>query len=305
MVLHDEERFSRSNCPVDQLAWFVNRTLPPEERAVIEVHLTECVACRADIAVWAELRLSIREVSIQTPVPRADLFARIEGRLDVQSSLTFWLRSLFQACGFALTVCGEHLWAQARLIRRDLFWMPLCLVPPACLLVYLPRDGVSTMAWLAALLAALGMAFLYSQEIDPAREIALVTPTSPSLILGIRCCLVFGYDLAINGGLILPILAWHGLVTPAWFLANWLIPLLCLSALALLLSILVNAGTAVCVCALLWTLRLPDRMSTLQEAPWQQYYESFWHQGPLLFAIAAPAVFLTFVVLERKERFAR
>lgn len=305
MKLHDEEHSSRSNCPVDRLVWFVNRTLSPEEQAAVEVHLNECMACQAEVAAWTELRLSMREVSLQTPEPRADLFARVEGQLGATSTVTFWLRSLLQTCWFILTVCGEHLWAQARLIRRDLFWMPLCLVPPAFLLIYLPRDGVNTLALLAALLTALGVAFLYGHEVDPAREVMLVTPTSPRLVLGIRCCLVFGYDLLINCGLILPILASHGLVTPAWFLANWLTPLLCLSALALLLSILVNAGSAVCACALLWALRLSDSRSIIQEAPWQQQYESFWHQGPLLFAIAVLAVLLTFVVLERKERFAR
>jgi hypothetical protein len=161
------------------------------------------------------------------------------------------------------------------------------------------------MALLAALLTALGMAFLYGQEVDPAREIVLVTGTSPRLILGIRCCLVFGYDLLINCGLVLPFLALHGIVTPAWFLANWLIPLCSLSALALLLSILVNAGTAVYISALLWALRLVDTIPVLQETQWQQQYESFWHQGPLQGEIAALAVFLTFIVIERKERFAR
>jgi hypothetical protein len=46
-------------------------------------------------------------------------------------------------------------------------------------------------------------------------------------------------------------------------------------------------------------------VQTFSEAVWQQQYESFWHQEPLLFVVAGLAVLLAFVVLERKERFAR
>ncbi|BCL78926.1 zf-HC2 domain-containing protein [Ktedonobacteria bacterium brp13] len=318
MTLHHEHHFFRSHCPMDQLKWFVNQTLSAEERVTVEAHLTECAACRAEVAVWTELRQVMRGVSVRTPEPRADLFMQIEQQLDVLPSPAplAWLGSLLQACWFALTVCGEHFRAQARLIRRDLFWMPLFIVPLAGSLVYLPRpwqDTPGPAALLAALLTALGMAFLYGQRVDPAREIALVTRTSPRLVLGVRCCLVFGYDLLLNCGLVLPFLALHGVVTPAWFLVNWLAPLCCLSAIALLLSILVNSGTAVLVCALLWALRLLNSVQTilfggsrpLPEAPWQQQYESFWHQGPLLFVVAILAVLLTFIVLERKERFVR
>ena len=206
--------------------------------------------------------------------------------------------------------------AQARLLRRDLFWMPLFIVPLAASVVYLPgpwHDTPDAAALLAALLTALGMAFLYGQRVDPAREIALVTLTSPRLVLGVRCCLVFGYDLLLNCGLVLPFLAMHGIVTPLWFLANWLAPLCCLSAIALLLSVLANAATAVLACVFLWALRMLSDVQAfligttqpLAEAPWQQLYENFWHQGLLLFTIALLAGLLAFLLLERKERFAR
>lgn len=318
MTLHDEHTHAHFACPVDQLEWFVNRTLSAEEQAVVEAHLAACAACRAKVAGWAELRQVMREVSARTPQPRADLFIQIEQQIDLLpvSAPWSWLQRLLQACWLALTVCGEHFWAQARLMRRDLFWMPLFILPLVVALVYLPspwQHMPGTAAFLVALLTALGMAFLYGQEVDPAREMSLVTPTSPRLVLGIRCCLVFGYDLLLNCGLVLPFLALHGIVTPGWFLVNWLAPLCCLSAIALLLSILVNANIAVIVCALLWALRLLNGVQAfllgavqpLPEASWQQQYEGFWHQGPLLFAVAALAVLLTFVVLERKERFAR
>jgi hypothetical protein len=318
MTQHDKRRLSRSACPVDQLQWFVNRTLSAEDRAAVEAHLAECVSCQAEVQVWAELRQAMRGVSTLTPEPKGNLFPLVERRLDLlpTPAVSSWPQHLLEACWLVLSVAREHFFAQARLVRRDLFWMPLFIVPLIVSMVYLPGpwpQAPGMAALLAALLTALGMAFLYGQKIDPAREIALVTRTSPQLVLGVRCCLVFGYDLLLNCGLILPFLALHGIVTPAWFLVNWLAPLCCLSAIALLLSILVNASTAALVCTLLWALRLLDSVQLLlvggarplSEAPWQQHYEGFWHQGPLLFAITILAVALAFVVLERKERFAR
>lgn len=319
MTQHDKRRLSRSACPVDQLQWFVNRALSAEDRAAVETHLAECASCQAEVQVWTELRQAMRGVSASTPDPRVDLFPLIEQRLDLLPSpvVTSWPRQLLQACWLVLSVAGEHFFAQARLVRRDLFWMPLFIVPLVISMVYLPgpwsQQVPGTAALLAALLTALGMAFLYGQKIDPAREIALVTRTSPQLVLGVRCCLVFGYDLLLNCGLVLPFLALHGGVTLAWFLVNWLAPLCCLSAIALLLSILMNASIATLICTLLWALRLFGTVQMLllgsaqplPAAPWQQRYEGFWHQGPLLFAITLLAVALAFVVLERKERFAR
>lgn len=317
MTLHHEHHFSRSTCPVDQLEWLVNRTLSAEEQAAVEAHLAGCASCQAEVRAWTKLRQAMRGVSAQTPEPRSDLFMRIEQQIDLRPSVPPWFRLhlLLQACWFALTVCGEHFWAQARLIRRDLFWMPLFIVPLVSLIVYLPpsQHSPGTAALLAALLTALGMAFLYGQEVDPAREMTLVTLTSPLLVLGMRCCLVFGYDLLLNCGLVLPFLAVQGIVTPTWFLANWLAPLCCLSAIALLLSILVNASTAVLVCIALWALRLFSSVQsfllgggqTLPQTPGLQQYENFWHQGPLLVIVAALALLLSFILLERKEHFAR
>jgi hypothetical protein len=309
MTRHEQHRPPHTPCPLDQLEWFVNRTLPTEERADIEAHLAACAACRAEVADWTGLREAMQGVRARTPEPRADLFARIERQIDLSPQPHAWpsLRSLPRMCWLALTVTGELFRAQARLVRRDLFWVQLLLVPLAGLVVYLSRstqEVPETAALLAALLTALGMAFLYGQEVDPARELALTTRTSPRLVLGIRCCLVFGCDLLLNCGLVLPLLAWKGMVTPGWFLVNWLAPLCCLSAIALLLSTLTSPGTAVSGCALLWVLRLLDHTHILQDVPWQRQYEGFWHQAPLLFAVALLAVLLAFTLLERKERFA-
>jgi hypothetical protein len=317
MTQQHEQHFSRSACPSEQLEWFANHTLMTEERVAVEAHLIQRAACRADVAAWSALRQSLQIISMRTPEPRADLFALVEQRLDKSAiSPASWLRECLQSCWLFVMAGGALFCAQALLIRRDLFWLPLLIIPLAASVVYLPtiwQRMPASVGLLATLLTALGMAFLYGQQVDPAREITLIAPTSPRLVLGIRCCLVFGYDLLINCCLVLPLLALHGIITPAWFLTNWLAPLYCLSAIALLLSILVNASVAVVVCVLLWALRALNIVQLLlfggrpplPSAPWQQAYESFWHQGPLLFTLALLAVVLAFAFLEKKEHFTR
>ena len=319
MTSSDERRSAA--CPTDQLRWFVNRTLPPEEQAEVVAHLATCTACQEEVGAWTALRQAMRSVAAQAPEPRADLLRLIERRLDVeldakpapQATPGVWLRRQLYHSRGVLAVAGQHLLAQAWLIRRDLFWAPLFIVPIVVVLALLPIPAAQAMgavALLAALLAAIGMAVLYGQQVDPAREIALATPTSPRLVLGVRCLVVFGYDALLNCGLILPFLAWRGSVTPGWFVTNWLAPLCCLSAIALLLSILLNASAAALACVLLWMLRLLSGVqalllggATLPQTFWQQQYEAFWRQGPLLFVIAGLACALAFGLVERKERF--
>ena len=316
MSLHNEDALPHSTCPVDQLEWFVNHTLPAEEQALVAAHLASCAACQGRVAALTELRQAMRDVDARTPAARADLFAQIERRLDAASSPAARLRPVLQACWLVVMIGGEHLWAQTRLIRRDLFWAPLVILPLVGAVVFLPPPwgpAPGAAALLAALLTALGVAFLYAPQADPAREVTLATRTSPLLVLGARCCVIFGYDLLLNCGLVLPFLATHGVVSTAWFLANWLAPLCALSAIALLLSVLLNAYVAALICFILWALRLVNGVQAfvlaspqpLPEASWQRGYEGFWSQASLLLVIAALAVLLAFLVLERREHFAR
>lgn len=317
MAFSDARRRARAACPTDQLRWYANRTLPPEDYAAVAAHVAECAACQAEAQEWAELRQALRGVAAQTPEPTAELFALIERRLNAEPerAVAARLRGWLQGAQAALEVAGQHLLAQVRLLRRDLFWTPLLIAPVVIMVAYLPAPGAQAAraaALLAALIAALGMAFLSGQRADPAREIALATPTSPRLTLGVRLFVVFGYDLLINCGLALPFLALHGVVTPVWFVANWLAPLCLLSAVALLLSVALNASVAALICALLWALRLVSDVQTFllgggASVPtlWQRQYEAFWRQGPLLFVVAGLATLLAFSLVERKERFAR
>ena len=111
--------------------------------------------------------------------------------------------------------------------------------------------GILTLLVLAA--SATGAACIYGQEHDSGMEIALGTPTSLRTVLFFRLCLVLGYNIllalgvsalvaVVNGGGIWPIVQF------------WLVPLLCLSSLSLLLSVLTGAFLAVQMTLLLEVL---------------------------------------------------
>jgi hypothetical protein len=299
----------RAACPVERLVWYSNETLPAEERAAIESHLAHCKACQRDMADWSALRTAMQAAEALTPQPRADLLARIEQRLDVAAPhVVLWhrIQRFASRPAILLTLCR----AQVRLIRRDLWWMPLAILPIAIALTFILhpwQQRANILAFVAALITAMGMALLYGQEADPAHEVILAAPTSPHLILAMRCCVVFGYDLLINLAGMLPLILTYGAITPTWLLANWLAPLCCLAAISLLLSVVLNPTVSILVCSLLWGLRAMSALDivqhTLQLSSIQEQYESFWHQEPLLFVTAALALCLTFICLERRERF--
>lgn len=295
---------ARSNCPVELLGWFANQTLSVEEQLAVERHLRNCERCRQDVAEWTTLRDAVHTTSESMPLPRADLFGQLEIQLDAGRFRI--LRRYLQRIFTGSTIVFELLAAQFRLIRRDLLWLPLLILPLA---VFLARSAIyiqeqaSLLAFVASFITALCMAFLYGQDADPARELTLVTRTSPRLVLCMRCSVVFGYDLLINLAGVLPFLPAHGIITPAWFLANWLAPLCCLAAISLLLSVLVHPAVAVVFCSFLWILRAMSSLFVIQNMSFLQQYEQFWHSGAPLFGIAALAVCLTFLCLERRERF--
>src|SRR5258708_1336807 len=296
------------DCPIEQLEWFVNQTLNQEEHEAVERHLQHCEHCQQDIAELMALRGALHIDSERMPLPRADLFHQIEQHIDA-GIFSVLLRQKLQHLSVGFNIVLQHLTAQCRLIRRDLLWMPLLILPLAAFLAgssMRAQERASMLAFVAAFITALCMAFLYGREADPAREITLVTTTSPRLILCMRCCMIFGYDLLINLIGVLPFLLLHSTVTPAWFLTNWLAPLCCLAAISLLLSVLLHPAVAIVLCSLLWILRaMSDIWSTrlIHFATPLQGYEQLWHSEGLLFGIAALAICLTFLFLERREHF--
>jgi hypothetical protein len=124
---------------------------------------------------------------------------------------------------------------------------------------------------LAPLLSGLAGAYLQALEADPVYEIVSATPTPPGALFFARLTLALG---GLGGMLVLASWLIAALLNPsagppfAWSLiAAWLGPLLVLSALATLLSMIWGPLPASVVCLALWAGSLFQIIAELQGRP--------------------------------------
>ncbi|GHO47836.1 hypothetical protein KSX_59990 [Ktedonospora formicarum] len=272
---------------------------------MIDIHFKQCASCRKEFEHWSRIYETLQAIKTQTPNPRPDLFQLVEQRIDernVAASLHRLVEHTFRLGGIVM----EHVGAQLRLVRHDLWWMPLPLIPLALAIAIFARQmeySAPILAFLGSLITALGLAFLYARESDPAREVILSTPMPAHLLLYLRSGIMFTYNLLINLLCLLPLLLTQGTPTLSWFITNWLAPLCCLTALSLLVSVLCNANAAIFLCMLLWILRLLASSTQFHPINFAQQYESFWHQSPALFLIAFIAACISLLFINRRERY--
>lgn len=162
--------------------------------------------------------------------------------------------------------------AQIRIVRGEI-WVASALIIALGILVTLATYDTTTDAMLplvlvAPLVAAVGVAFLYGPEIDPALEIQLATPTSPRLVLLARLVLLFGFDLSLGlaGSITLTILQTDVSLWP--LVMAWLAPMTFLSALAFLLSVAFKDPlVGVIVSIGLWSLQAFLRLADFNSLP--------------------------------------
>jgi hypothetical protein len=164
---------------------------------------------------------------------------------------------------------SRHLWAltgwllqaQLRVVQQEI-WLASALVMVLGLFVTLtlqPDLGpeLLPLVWVAPLVAAVGVAFLYGPTSDPALEIELAAPVSLRLVVLARLWLVFAFDLALGllSSVVLVLLhsGWS-----LWPLVSlWLAPMTFLAALAFLLSMLfVEPLISIAICLVLWGIQV-------------------------------------------------
>jgi hypothetical protein len=286
---------------------YLNGTLAAPLRAQIERHLLSCLDCQSACQFWQAVACTTQE-NAERILPERSLseaWERLHAHItqeETQALSSF--QSLVRSASLFTNIIVAHLWAQVRLIKSDLWWISLLGLPLITGLLFLPaswQNRADASAFVASLVTALGMAFLYGQEVDPAYEMVLVTPTPNRLILLSRIGIVFTFDLLVNTLEVLPFFFHSGALSFSWIMVNWLAPLCCLTALSVLLSILARPVLAIITCTLLWVLRLLSNPILFPVTALQQAYEHFWHQGMLLFLMALTMVIMVFFVLERKE----
>lgn len=131
---------------------------------------------------------------------------------------------------------------------------------------------------LAPLVTALGVAFLYGEDSDPALELALAAPISPRVVLLARLAVLFAFNLsvALIGSAML-VITDTGDVSLSALILSWLAPMTFLSALAFLCSVLFFAPLMSALLALcLWAALV-----------WRHYFSTVW-TSPLLIELRLP-----------------
>jgi hypothetical protein len=151
--------------------------------------------------------------------------------------------------------------AQLRIVQQEI-WLASALVMVLGLFVTLAlQPGITAemlpLVWVAPLVAAMGIAFLYGPAADPALEIELAAPVSPRIVVLARLLLVFVFDLLL-GLLSSATLVLLGSGWSLWPLVSlWLAPMTFLAALAFLLSMLfLEPLVSVSICLVLWGIQV-------------------------------------------------
>ena len=235
------------------------------------------------LSAWTAPAPTAQETDRLVQALMADLPARQPAR---PWTLTLWL-----------------LRAQLRVVQQEI-WLASALIMALGLFVTLAIQlgisaGMLPLVWIAPLVAAVGIAFLYGPAADPALEIELATPVSPRLLVLARLLLVFAFDLflALLSSVVLALLhsGWS-----LWLLVSlWLAPMTFLAALAFLLSMLFSEPlVSVSICLVLWGIQVLRIFPPFAVFP--NWLSQDWQ--PWLWLVALLCVVLTLWLAGREEQ---
>lgn len=199
--------------------------------------------------------------------------------------------------------------AQVRIVHR-FTWITSLLVMAlgffVTLILYQPGTGAELpFVIVAPLVAALGVAFLYGVDVDPALELQLATPVSPRLVLLARLTLVFGFNLAV-GLVCSAALSLFPTGMSLWnIVLSWLAPMAFLSALAFLLSVLFfDPLFSALMSLLIWGVLVWRRFTFLEMYPFMEHIPNLLAPEfrPLLLLISVVGVALALWLTDSGER---
>jgi hypothetical protein len=295
-------------CPDGMDEWlplYLNGRLDEVQRETVEGHLRLCSVCRRELAFWRQVRQAGQAADALLPAPSPAILTKMLATLDAAPPTPRWQEWL--------AAFSALLKAQRGLIKRGLWPASAAVLSVGFAVTWLSLDGGSDLRelpllLLAPIVAALGVALAYGPEVDPLLEVALATPTSPRLVLLARLTLVLGYDLGLTtlASLILSIVAPQiPLGTLIW---AWLVPMLFLSGLALLLSLLYGPALGSGVSLALWGSQLLLQAPLRAGEAWARWASLFWSSGgapvgqrTLLMALATMLFVAAFNLAGREE----
>jgi hypothetical protein len=213
----------------NQLPFYVAGVLSTDERAHVEQHLQTCPECRRDMADWQRVAHAVRVQAAAREGALPALSPVVRGNLQRRPTYAEAFRS-----------AGGLGWAQRMVVLRGSVVPAVVLVLVLGLLATLwLRDSqfaALPLLGLIPIIAALGVAFLYGPDADPAFDVVGATPTPPSTLLFARLTLVLGMLCGVaTGGSVVLSTADHIPFLP--LIGAWLGPLLLLSSLATVLAL--------------------------------------------------------------------
>lgn len=286
--------------PVDLLAEYAAGTLRAAEHAAVRAHLDGCRACAEQVAGW---RAAARAVSTDVPEPPGpELVAAVLRRAALTPRPRPAARSAWRLAPLLLR-------AQARLVGRSVWIASALVMALGALLTAVGANTGPGAAWaptvlalVAPIVAAGGVAGLYSPARDPGYELVASTPAPPRLILLARLTLVVGYDVVLallaSAALVLFGGETGGLLH---LVGAWLGPLALLAGFSLVLGVRFGPDVATTGALVLWTLRLLDGSAlTAGLRAVTGPVTALWSTQPLT-VVAAAALMLTGLLLAGRE----
>lgn len=301
---------TRGGHVADLLPAYVNGTLAAAEAERVRHHLDACDDCRLELQVWSAINAAAPLATEPAGLPSLALLDRVWAEVDAPAERRRWLP---EPVRHTASLLWQLTRAQTRLVPRGV-WIASALTMAGGILLSLfiafaPRNPLSAMhaafvlGIFAPLVAAIGAAYVYGPQSDAGLELALATPTSPRVVLLTRLALVVGYDLLLStvGSLMLVAV---GRGTLASIVGVWIGPLLLLSSVSLVLSLLISAVGAVTGAIVMWISRLvatiPAHSEAFQTA--QAPLKAIWQTSPAVILVALALVALAVLYVPRQER---
>lgn len=299
---------------------YVGRTLDPRGRRRVQGHVRGCAACRAELFSWEAVAKATVASSERMPSAPECVMERVWAQIEGSETAAAPDRpaapeapagNVSTTVLIRISLAWQLLRGQLPLVRGGIWTVSALTMTLGCLVALLATNTAAAantvLAVLAPVVAAVGVAFVYGPENDPSLEVALSTQTSPRSVLLARLTLVYGYDLVLALAATMALaLAEESL--GVWPLVSlWIGPMLFLSALALLLSLLLGATTAMLVALALWASRLAiagDAGESLLTSRGAELLETFWQANPLLIPVAALLLAVALLSVPRLERLA-
>ena len=284
--------------PVDLLAEFAAGTLDKADHAAVRDHLGGCPECAGMVAAW---RMAARAITSDLPEPPGpELVATVLRRAALTPQPRPATRPAWRLAPLLLL-------AQTRLLGRSVWIASALVMTLGALLTFVasgPGWAPTVLALVAPIVAAGGVAGIYSPARDPGYELVASTPAPPGLILLARLTLVVGYDVVLallaSAALVLFGGETGGLLH---LIGAWLGPLALLAGLSLVLGVRFGPDVATAGALLLWTLRLLDgsELATGLRVVTRPV-TALWTTGPLTAAAAVVLVLAGLLLAGREER---